>query len=128
MTPPVLHAPPRGFGAAARTTGEPSGTVRRSRWPSAKNPMERLSGDQKGMTPPAVPGRRCNVGVSSERNHRALPELNTTDLPSGAMTNTVSKPAGRSAGSPRSVTIRTLDETLRAAAVDAHHPTATQAP
>ena len=55
MTPSRLHAPPFALGALARTCGGPPAMSIRFSLPSAKNPIDRLSGVQNGYLAPSVP-------------------------------------------------------------------------
>jgi hypothetical protein len=48
MKPSELHAPPHGLVESARTFGRPPPMSTRFNLPSAKKPIERLSGDQNG--------------------------------------------------------------------------------
>ena len=57
ITPPGPQAPPRPNGASATTCAEPPLISIVFSLASAKNPSERLSGDQNGKIPPSVPGR-----------------------------------------------------------------------
>ena len=63
IVPPVLHVPPLPSGASARMAGVPSGRSRRFSLRSAKKPIDLLSGDQKGVEPPPVPGSSRSARV-----------------------------------------------------------------
>ena len=52
IVPSAFHAPPRVFiGASARACTSPPAMSIRFNWPPAKNPTDRLSGDQNGTDP-----------------------------------------------------------------------------
>ena len=70
MTPSRLHVPPRPIGASAKVCAAPPAISSRLSLPSAKNPIERLSGDQKGYAPPSVPASGRTEPASSERSHK----------------------------------------------------------
>src|SRR5262249_19379187 len=89
MTPSRLHVPP-GLkpGASASTCGLPPVTSIFFSFPSAKNPMKRLSGDQNGQDPPSVPGSDCASEASNDltqSRRRALggPAAKAMRRPSG---------------------------------------------
>src|SRR5262249_29265114 len=63
------HEPPRAVPTSQIVMGRPPEIVMRLSLRSAKNPSERLSGDQKGYEAFSVPGRGCAVSESSRRNH-----------------------------------------------------------
>ena len=56
MTPSRFHAPPRGTGASQIVRGGSPKVSMRLSFPSAKKPMDRPSGDQKGSDGLSVPG------------------------------------------------------------------------
>lgn len=57
---------------------------------SAKNPMERLSGDQKGSDAPSVPGRTFAASASSAHSH-------SDGRPADVATKTIFCPSGETA-------------------------------
>ena len=75
ITPSRFHVPARGSGASHNVMGGPPETSIFLSFPPAKNPMNRLSGDQKGWNAPSVPASDCAARVSSERTQ-------SCDLPS----------------------------------------------
>src|SRR4030095_1002246 len=88
ITPSLLQAPPRGLGALARVVGGPPVSSIRLRFPVAKNPSERLSGDQKGKEAPSDPSTGRPASESSGRTYsKLLPEssipTNARVFPSG---------------------------------------------
>src|SRR5262245_15183212 len=93
ITPSRLHAPPRGLPAFASVcTAPPSISIRLS-LPSAKNPSDRLSGDQKGKVAPSVPGSGRAERESRGRSHNRdwLPSVATNAIvrPSGEIANEI---------------------------------------
>ena len=70
IVPSLFHAPPRGTGATDTSvfTDPPSMSMRFSLL-SAKNPMDRLSGDQNGRDARSVPANGRADGESSDRSH-----------------------------------------------------------
>src|SRR5438552_3848989 len=58
--------------------------------PSAKKPMKRLSGDQKGEAAPSVPASGCAANEASERTQSSL-------RPSTFTTNASRRPSGETA-------------------------------
>src|ERR1700739_1831548 len=60
-------APPRLFGASHSVIGGPPETAIFLSLPAAKNPMNRLSGDQNGDEAASVPANASAVSASSER-------------------------------------------------------------
>src|SRR5687768_9706524 len=68
MTPSALHVPPLA-GASHKSIGAPPAKSSRFSFPSAKNAMDRLSGDQKGSAAPSVPGSAVAVKEFKGRNH-----------------------------------------------------------
>ena len=64
-----FHVPPIGDGALATSCTDPLSMAVRFSLPSAKNPIDRLSGDQKGSVPKSVPARGRPAVESSRRNH-----------------------------------------------------------
>ena len=77
--------------ALASTCGAPPTISMRFSLPSAKNPTDALSGDQKGYRAPSVPGSGCAANESNGRaQSRDLPSIdakNTSRRPSGEIAN-----------------------------------------
>ena len=66
----LFHAPPRGTGATDTSVfTDPPSMSMRFNVPSAKNPRDRLSGDQKGDDARSVPGNGRADAESNLRNH-----------------------------------------------------------
>src|ERR1700733_6390443 len=91
ITPPGPHAPPRPSGTSQTTSADPTSRSMVLSLLSAKNPRERLSGDQKGKNAPSVPGSACASSPFVGRTQRAvLPSApvaaNAMDAPSGEIT------------------------------------------
>ena len=80
----------------ARFRGSPPSRSRRFSAPSAKKPMERLSGDQKGAFAPSVPGNMVAEVVDSGRNQSRC-------TPAFSATNASCRPSGESAKSAGSL-------------------------
>ena len=57
MVPSWFHVPPRGSGASHKICGSLPETSTFFSFPSAKNPIKLLSGDQKIAPAPSVPGK-----------------------------------------------------------------------
>ena len=98
-----FHVPPRPNSASHTTiAGPPSMRILLS-LPSAKKPIERLSGDQNGNVASSVPGRTC-ASTALKRSHaRAecpsrLLATNTIELPSGEIANCGATPVPPPAG------------------------------
>ena len=92
------HVPPRAMGARANTCGGAPKTPIRFRLPSAKKPIDRLSGDQNGSVAFSVPAKARGEMESSERSHNidrlfSMPEK-TTFCPSGDIANDVGLEVG----------------------------------
>src|SRR5262249_4647634 len=74
------HVPPPGRIGPVSLCGEPPLMSTRLRPVSAKNPMDRPSGDQNGRTALSVPARGCAVTESSGRSQsREGPALEATN-------------------------------------------------
>src|SRR5687768_11583842 len=91
MTPSAFHVPPLGAEsaappAAANVCGALPMSSRFS-LPSAKNPTDRLSGDQKGEAAPSVPASGCAVVDASDRSQRR-------EAPSPDAAKTIWRPSG----------------------------------
>ena len=71
MTPSVLHVPPLGTGAGASVCGRPPEMSTRFSFPPAKNPRERLSGDQNG-TASSVSVKARAVSVPRSRRCKSV--------------------------------------------------------
>jgi hypothetical protein len=63
-----LQLPPPPFGASHSTIGGPPAISTFFSLPPAKNPMNRLSGDQNGKDPPSVPGIGLAARVATGRS------------------------------------------------------------
>ena len=87
ITSSRLHVPPFGFGAIASACADPPSTSIRFSAPSAKNPTDRLSGDQNGSRAFSVPGNGRADVASSARSHN-------WDPPSDAATKASLRPSG----------------------------------
>ncbi len=94
ISPFVLHVPPWLPGADANATGGPPATSIRFSCPLEKNPIDRLSGDQKGRAAPSVPA--SGRALSTLRGRSQI-----CGVPSGAATNRKVRPSGESVNSPR---------------------------
>src|SRR4029450_8241315 len=64
---PSPHAPLMPGAASHNVTGGPLATAIFLSLPWAKNPTDRLSGDQNGDLAPSVPASACAASVSSDR-------------------------------------------------------------
>src|SRR5262249_7745376 len=87
ITPSRLHEPPAGLLVPASISTEPPSISIRLRLLPAKNPMERLSGDQNGQEASSVPASGRAEIASSERS-------NNCDRPSVIATKTIFFPSG----------------------------------
>src|SRR5215813_8490733 len=96
IVPSRFHAPPRPDGASARICTEPRSTSTRFSFPSAKKPTNWLSGDQKGIDAPSVPGKGRPEADSRGRTHNF-------DCPSDVATNAIFSPSGEIAIDAESV-------------------------
>src|SRR6266511_37767 len=75
ITPSRFQVPPRLTAASQRVWGGPPEASIFFSFPSAKNPMKRLSGDQKGNEGFSVSGSGCAESESNGRiQRRFLPE------------------------------------------------------
>src|SRR5947207_15078098 len=86
MTPSRFHVPPLVGPTVINVCADPPSTSSRFNLPSAKNPMDRLSGDQKGDDPFSVPFNGRAVVESSGRSQiLEVPEVATKTIlrPSG---------------------------------------------
>ena len=75
MVPSEFQVPPRPSGASAMTKTCPLERSTRLSFPSAKNPMDRLSGDQNGYWAPSVEGSSRRPAASTERSQSLFPWL-----------------------------------------------------
>src|SRR3954467_1845661 len=91
MIPPGLHVPPRYSAAADNVSAGPPPTSIFLSFPSAKNPIDRLSGDQNGPAAPSVPGSSCGATLSSDRMNRRLRPV------AGLKRNAMRRPSGETA-------------------------------
>ena len=73
MTPSRFHVPPALRGASHSGCGGAPNRSTVFNLPSAKNPMKRLSGDQKGLAAPSVPDMVRVAWLSSVRSQRTFP-------------------------------------------------------
>src|SRR5512138_695291 len=88
MTPSRLQVPPPGNGAAASTWGGPPDASIFFSLASAKNPRNRLSGDQNGNVAPSVPAsdrgfKASSSRIQSDRLSSTVKPTNAIRLPSG---------------------------------------------
>jgi hypothetical protein len=89
----LLQEPPRALGASATITVGPPVAGMRFSFPSEKNPICRLSADQKGNEAPSVSSRRCAA--------IALSGCTQIDLtPSARATKATCVPSGERVGGP----------------------------
>src|SRR5450759_587721 len=72
ITPSGLQEPSEPLGASQIFCGGPPETSTFFSFPSAKNPRNRLSGDQKGRVVPSVPARGCAASALSARTQMRL--------------------------------------------------------
>src|SRR5262249_35818429 len=96
ITPSEFHVPPRLFWALANDRGGPPSMSRRFSLPSAKNPSDRLSGDQEADDPNAAAANGRAVPESRRRSHRR-------GRPSEVATKTIFCPSGETANDTGSV-------------------------
>src|SRR5215467_6133545 len=86
------HEPPRGSGTSAIASTGPPATGIFFSFPSAKNPIQRLSGDQNGPSAPSVPGIARAKSAVKGLSHSvglasAVAATKTIDRPSGDKAN-----------------------------------------
>ena len=94
MTLSSLHDPPRALGASAMAMGMPPEASTVFSFPWAKNPSERLSGDQKGNMASSLLSISRGSAESSERTHKVR-------FPSGeTATKATRRPSFESTGEP----------------------------
>src|SRR5207247_9412024 len=93
VLPVWWHAPPLRGGASQRDTGDPPRTSMRSSLPCAKNPMLRLSADQKGKLAPSVSAKGCAFSASRARSHSLV-------VPKEAAAKAIKRPLGEITGGP----------------------------
>src|SRR5262245_43223452 len=86
IVPSRFHVPPR-FGASDSTRTDPLSRSIRFSLPSAKNPRDRLSGDQNGNEAPSVDANACGDTDRKERIHNL-------ERPSAVTSNTIFSPSG----------------------------------
>ena len=107
MTLSRLQLPPRPSRGVTQDVGGPPAIRIFFSLPSAKNPMNRLSGDQNGKAPPSVPGiglaARVATGRSQIWNASSAPATNTTFRPSGDTATCVAVPVPPALGPPNDV-------------------------
>src|SRR5262245_3745493 len=97
MAPLRDHEAPRPFGASHTVSTPPPVARTRLIFPSAKNPIQRLSGDQNGLTALSVPGigRPSRVPSGRSQSWTAPDESEATAtrlLPSGEIAQSVASP------------------------------------
>src|SRR4030095_12077647 len=90
ITPSRLHVPPVEGTAFRGFFVDPVSRSIRLNVPSAKKPIERLSGDQNGTRPRSVPTNGRDVPESSERSHNR-------DCSLVVAANTILRPSGDTA-------------------------------
>src|SRR4029077_16146330 len=100
MIPSRFQAPPRPVGASERVNGGPPEASIFLSLPPAKNPMNRLSGDQKGKPAPSVPARGCACNESRGRTHKS-------DFPSGLVATYANRPPSGESANPEAVPANT---------------------
>ena len=88
IVPSGPHAPPRGSGTPVISNAGPPTALTLLSFPSAKNPTDKLSGDQNGRSAPSVPGIACAVPVSKRRSH----SMGRAPVP--AAVKTIERPSG----------------------------------
>ncbi len=86
IVPSEFHDPPAAK-ASVNVFADPPSMSIRLRFPSAKNPMERLSGDQNGSCALSVPASGCAETESTARTHN-------WDRPSDTASKTIFCPSG----------------------------------
>ena len=91
ISPFLLQVPPRPAPASQRVNAGPPARSIFFSLPSAKNAMERLSGDQKGSTAPSVP-------VSARAESESRSRTQSWSLPSSVATKARRRPSGEIAG------------------------------
>ena len=108
-----LQLPPLPRGASHTTIGGPPEIWTVFSLPSAKNPMDRLSGDQNGKA--SVFGAaigvavRLPIGRSQSRYVGRIPATKTMCWPSGETASCVALPVPPAAGPPNDVVLRRRD-------------------
>src|SRR5688572_21174021 len=112
MTPSRLHVPPVPTGAPARSLSAPPSTSIRYSRSLAKNPIDRLSGDQNGDDAPSVFASGEASPLASERTH-------SIERPSCEATNATLSPSGDNAMDTGSVVGGVVISTRISAAVGA---------
>src|SRR5580704_3097832 len=139
MTPRAFQSPPRPKGASASATAGPPSSLIFFNLPSAKNPIERPSGDQNGKEAPSVPSigsadnllssrtqTRASAFESTATNASFVPSvLSATDPPESPMRSNV-VPAGgkmkdRLDGGKGTLTSFAATRTARAANIGMAH-------
>src|SRR5438034_6848710 len=106
------HDPPRSSGAAHSVTGVPPDATTVFSFPSLKNAIVLLSGDQNGYAAPAVPSRTVSVPDSKRLTKRldclATPSDTTMAAPSGETTGGPSSRPGSAVAEPAGTLTVTL--------------------
>src|SRR5688572_2584912 len=102
-----FQLPPRPAGASHSTVGGPPPISTFLSFPAAKNPTNRLSGDQNGKVPPSVPGisraPTAPTGRSQSWYLVGLPATKTMLRPSGDTATWVAMPVPPAGGPPNDV-------------------------
>jgi len=99
MTPSLLHAPPRPLLASQMVCGGPPSAPTLRNLPPAKNPISRLSGDQKGYMASSVPGKARAVAEFSARTYSKTLPFSSRAVKARCV------PSGESTGGPDSTVI-----------------------
>src|SRR5512143_4258014 len=88
IVPSRFQDPPSPLSASQTVRIAPPAASTRFSFPSAKKPIERLSGDQKGKKALSAPATGCAAAESSSRSHKdgdmpTFPAVKARRLPSG---------------------------------------------
>src|SRR6202521_6358131 len=100
MPPSRFHVPPRPVVASQSVNGGPPEASIFLSLHTAKNPMNRLSGDQKGKAAPSVPARGWGCNESSGRTHKS-------SFPSGVVATYAKRRPSGDRANPEAVPPRT---------------------
>src|SRR5215212_6228405 len=91
IVPSRFQVPPVGVTTLASDCGSPPSMSSRFNLLFAKKPIDRLSGDQNGYSPPSVPCSARGAVTSSDRIHNCGPRgpsaVNATCVESGEIAN-----------------------------------------
>jgi len=99
MTPSLLHAPPRPLLASQTVCGGPPSALTLRNLPPAKNPISRLSADQKGYMASSVPGKARAFAEFSGSTYIITLPLSSRAVKARRV------PSGESTGGPDSTAI-----------------------